>query len=78
MAIAKFVGKRPIVLGRSAGQLETPDHYRNRAANVRLEAGQVRSVDLRKQFLRIAEQYEKLADMMETGADDTAANGEAP
>ena len=65
MAIAKFVGKRPIVLGRSAGQLETPDHYRNRAANVRLEAGQVRLPHLRAQFIRIADQYEKLADMVE-------------
>jgi hypothetical protein len=45
--------------------LETPEYYRNRAANVRLEAGLVRQPHLRDQFIRIAEQYEELAAMIE-------------
>jgi hypothetical protein len=50
---------------RGGGGLETPEYYRNRAANVRLEAGLVRLPHLRDQFIRIAEQYEELAAMIE-------------
>ena len=54
-----------LIAVRGRRELETAEYYRNRAANVRLEAGQVRLPHLRAQFIRIADQYEKLADMVE-------------
>jgi len=50
---------------RGGGGLATAEYYRNRAANVRLEAGRVQLPHLRVQFIRIAEQYEELAAMIE-------------
>jgi predicted patatin/cPLA2 family phospholipase len=53
--------------------LETPEYYRNRAANVRLEAGLVRLPHLREQFIRIAEQYDELATMIEQDQKNASA-----
>jgi hypothetical protein len=54
-----------LIAVRGRRELETAEYYRNRAANVRLEAGRVRLPHLRAQFIRIAEQYEELAAMIE-------------
>jgi len=45
--------------------LETAEYYLRRAENVRAEAEKISFQHIRQQFLRIAEQYEELAAMIQ-------------
>lgn len=46
----------------------TPDHYRARAHLVRVTAEEMTRPTMRRQLLRIADEYDEVADTLEGGA----------